>query len=297
MANSAIADTPVLMTMRASARWNGIGLDHWWAAPGEMPEQTYADHEINIPLAGTFTTIKQTAVGKSDRRDRGAPLICIVPSGQPIEAQWRNQVECVTLSLKPSWLARVSGKADLPERVELVEVLETEDHLIRQIGLALLAEAVAPAPQGRLYAESLANALAMHLIRRYSVRPQTLPSFRGGLSGHKLHRVKEFIEEHLGAELTLAHVATSAGLSQFHFARAFKRTTGLTPQQYVTERRVDLSKRLLEAGELPLVDVAARAGFKNQSHFTTVFRRVTGMTPKTWRDESPAARGSKAFLL
>jgi len=297
MANSAVAESPGPMMMRASARWNGIGLDHWWAAPGEMAERTYADHEINIPLAGTFSTIKQTAAGHSDCRDRGAPLICIVPAGQPISAEWRNQVECVTLSLKPSWLERVSGEADLPERLELVEVCEAEDQLIRHIGLALLAEAVAPAPQGRLYAESLGNALAMHLIRRYSAWPRTAQSFRGGLPGHKLRRVKEFIDEHLDGELTLTDVATSAGLSQFHFARAFKRTTGLTPQQYVTERRVALSKRLLRTGELPLVDVAARAGFKNQSHFTTVFRRLTGMTPKTWREASLPSRGNKSVLF
>lgn len=285
MSSSAIAEVGSPMIVHQIAGWNGVRLARWSALPGELAEQSYSDHEINIPLAGSFTSVKHTAVG--DRRhchNDAAGAICIVPANQPIAARWRDKVDCVTVALKPALVARAAFGEHSPAHVELIETYDAEDHLIREIGLALLAEAMSNEPLGRLYAESLANTLAMHLVRRYSVPRLRQQSSRGGLTGKRLRRAAEFINEHLGQDLTLADIAESAGLSQYHFARAFKQTTGLTPQQYLTERRVERAKHLLTASDLPLVEVAAIVGFKNQSHFTTLFRRFTHITPKAWRD-------------
>ena len=197
--------------------------------------------------------------------------------------RWRGEVEGITLSLTPSLLACAASGDDRRTQVEIVETYGAEDHLIRQIGLALLAEAETSEPVGRLYAESLAQTLALHLVRHYSVSRRPPETFRGGLSGYNLRRAKEFINEHLEEDLTLTGIADAVGLSQFHFARAFKLATNLTPQQFLTERRVELAKHLLRETNLPLVEVSARAGFKSQSHFTTLFRRFTGTTPKAWR--------------
>ena len=65
---------------------------------------------------------------------------------------------------------------------------------------------------------------------------------------------------------------------------AFKQTTGVTPIQFLTQRRIERAKRLLADSELPLADVALSAGFKNQSHFSTLFRKFTESTPKAWRN-------------
>lgn len=272
------------MIMHHTAGWNGVRLAHWSAPPGELTEHTYSDHEVNIPLSGKFTAIKHTAVGDRRHCHGGAGAVCIMPAGQPIAARWRDEVDCITIALKPALIARTATVEHSSAQVELIETYHTEDHLIRQIGLALLAESVSNEPLGRLYAESLVQTLAMHLVRRYSVVQLRQQKFRGGLTSRRLRRAAEFINEHLGQDLTLADIAESAGLSQYHFARAFKQTTGFTPQQYVTEQRVERAKHLLTASDLPLVEVAASVGFKNQSHFTTLFRRFTHITPKAWRE-------------
>lgn len=143
---------------------------------------------------------------------------------------------------------------------------------------------VAQEPVGRLYAESLTTTLAFHLFRHYNVGEQQAIASVGGLTGRRLRLATDYINAHLADDLTLVDIATVVDLSPFHFARAFKRTTGLTPQRYLMQRRIELAKDLLAQENLPIVEVSAQVGFKNQSHFTTFFRRCTSMTPKVWRN-------------
>ncbi|MFN0124738.1 MAG: helix-turn-helix domain-containing protein, partial [Blastocatellia bacterium] len=156
--------------------------------------------------------------------------------------------------------------------------------LIEQLSLALLTEALSEAPLGQLYADSLIHTLARHLIRHYTVAEPDARNFNGGLPGFRLRRVRDFIQAHIENDLSLDEIAEAAGLSPFHFARAFKRTTGLTPQQYLWQARIDLAKNLLTDSALPLVEISARSGFRNQSHFTTMFRRFTSLTPGAYRN-------------
>jgi AraC family transcriptional regulator len=104
------------------------------------------------------------------------------------------------------------------------------------------------------------------------------------LPPHRLHRVTDFIEANLDRDLELAEIAQAVELSPYHFARSFKQTTGVTPIQFLMQRRIERAKQLLAGSELPLADVALSVGFKNQSHFSTLFRKFTEITPKAWRN-------------
>ena len=263
---------------------SGLKINHWRVAAGEMPEHVPAKHEVNITLAGTMTTERQTATGRM-RRLHGAPgNICLTPAGQPISAQWKNEIECVSINFKPSLLVQTALGINLSSDFELIETYQEEDPFVQHAALNLLSASDSEAPAGKLYAESLAQTLLLHLLQNYSTARFKQKKSSGGLSGYKLRRVTEFIHENLEQDLTLAEIAEAAGLSQFHFARAFRRTTGLTPQQYITQKRIERAKNLLAEGDLPLVEVSLRAGFKNQSHFTTLFRKFTRVTPKAWRE-------------
>ena len=123
-----------------------------------------------------------------------------------------------------------------------------------------------------------------HLIKNYSTADFREKSYSGGLSGSKLRRVTDFINDNLEQDLTLTEIARIAGLSHFHFARAFRKTMGITPQQYITNRRIEKAKELLAKSDLPIVEVGFQSGFKNQSHFTTLFRKFTSFTPRIWRE-------------
>ena len=93
----------------------------------------------------------------------------------------------------------------------------------------------------------------------------------------------EFIADNYSRDLSLAELSAVAGMSSFHFAREFKRSTGTTPHQYLIKYRIDRAKALLAESKMPLVEVGFRSGFSHQSHFTRLFHKLTGTTPHTYR--------------
>ena len=149
---------------------------------------------------------------------------------------------------------------------------------------AVDAELTAGGAGGRLAAESLANVLAVHLIRHVLAPRRHARGRDGALPRGRLRAVVEYIEEHLDTGPTLEQMAAVARLSPYHFARQFKAATGLPPHQYVIVRRVERAKQLLQGGgDLSLAEVAARAGFSDQSVFSHHFKRIVGVTPGHFR--------------
>lgn len=147
--------------------------------------------------------------------------------------------------------------------------------------LALKAEIdagmVAPSP---LYAESLANTLAAHLLRRYTVWQPVPGEVVERHPASTLRQVTEYIHENLDQHLTLAELSLVAGMSPYHFARTFKQVTGVTPHQYVLNARVERAKGLLLQGKLTIAEIASQVGFFDQSHLTRYFKRLVGVTPQ-----------------
>jgi len=106
---------------------------------------------------------------------------------------------------------------------------------------------------------------------------------RGGLPPRALRNVREFIEAHLEDNISIQALAAAAGLSMYHFARAFKQSEGVSPHHYVVRRRVRRAQDLLAATDLPLSEVALAAGFADQSHCARQFREHVGVTPSSYR--------------
>lgn len=263
--------------------WPGLRVHRVRVLPGRMLEHSNAFHEVNVALNGTLTTEKVSGTGKRVVTRGGSGNLCITPAGQPISACWDNPLDNMGFSLDPRFVIKTATENHFSPSFEFVEIRRKQDPLIQNIGLTLLAETESDTPSGRLFTDSLIQTLTLHLLANYS-SARTIHAQNGGLSGYRLRRVKEFIDANLETDLSLSEIAAVADLSQYHFARAFRKTAGLTPQQYVMHQRIERAKQLLTDADLPIVEVSLRSGFKNQSHFTTLFRKFTSLTPKSWRD-------------
>jgi AraC family transcriptional regulator len=214
-----------------------------------------------------------------------AGSISLMPAGSPARVRWSGCKDSLHIFLEPGLVARVAAEAFGLDPARLtVPPLDGLNlpHLRAAMG-AVDAELTAGAAGGRLAAESLANVLAVHLIRHVLAprRPARRPD--GALPRGRLRAVVEYIEDHLDAGPSLEQMAAVARLSIYHFAHQFKRATGLPPYQYVIMRRVERAQLLLREGDLSLAEIAARAGFSDQSVFCRHFKRLVGVTPGRFR--------------
>lgn len=127
--------------------------------------------------------------------------------------------------------------------------------------------------------QSVAIEAVLCLLDPAAARPPEAAS----LTARRRRALTDYVEDNLAGDISLAGMAASVGLSPFHFLRAFKAATGMTPYAWVVERRVERVKLALLRGGLGLAEVATLCGFATQSHMTEVFRRTTGVTPGRWR--------------
>lgn len=267
------------------ACWEDFCVRHRRVLAGEIYKDTTKYNEVNMSIKGSLFTERHTSNGKNRNDVADENSMCLMPFGQTYSAHWQNEYELVSVDFSPKYLSKMTQEMNISSKVELKDtVLQQKDLLVQQLSLAFLTEAEKKETASRLYSESIAHTLMFHLIKNYSTANFQEKLLSGGLSGNKLRRVTDFINDNLEQDLTLTEIAQVAGLSHFHFARAFRKTMGITPQQYITNRRIEKAKELLAKSDLPIVEIGFQTGFKNQSHFTTLFRKITSLTPKLWRE-------------
>jgi AraC family transcriptional regulator len=204
------SSSSVLFKRRAA--WDGIRLEHFRFRAGELPEHAHKEHLVIMPLSERCNGEIRTASGFRVRsQSRGSA--CVIPSGQMMSARLEGEAEHLAIYLEPSLILRAASDSRAPSGVEVVERCALNDLVIQHVGMALLAEMDSEGLSGRLYAESLANVLAVHLLRHYTAAESRAQKFAGGLSGHRLRAVTDFIAENYESDLSLTQLAQEAGMS------------------------------------------------------------------------------------
>jgi AraC family transcriptional regulator len=189
----------------------------------------------------------------------------------------------------------LTAAADGPSgEVELRRADNLVDARLRALVEAVNAERIAGFPSGRLFLDSVEQALAVALVNGYAVRHRSVRTYRGGLGPVRLRMIKELVHAKMEDELTLCEMAQSVELTTAHFARMFRKSTGETPHQFVLRNRIERAKEMLRAAEPRVLDVAVACGFKTQQHFARVFRRMCGACPTKYRQEFLQYRATSA---
>src|SRR5262245_21177482 len=263
-------------------QWVGLEAAHFRATPAtEFNPPAITHHQLFLfARPPDKQDLRYEGVKRHVPPPAGA--ISLVPAGSPSRVRSSGCKDELHIFLQAGLVTRVGAEAfDLePARLTVPPLDALDLPLLRAAMLAVDAELTAGGVGGSLAAESLANVLAVHLLRQVLAPRQPARRRDGTLPRARLRAVVEYIEEHLDAAPSLEELAAVARLSVYHFARQFKRATGLPPHQYVILRRVERAKQLLQVGTgLSLADVAARAGFSDQSQFSHHLKRLVGLAP------------------
>jgi AraC family transcriptional regulator len=133
------------------------------------------------------------------------------------------------------------------------------------------------------YFEALGAVLAHELVRLNAGAPRLEAPAKGGLAAWQQRAVTTYIEDHLAEPISLATLARLVRLSPYHFCHAFKRSFGLPPHRYHSNRRIERAKLLLAQPAPSVTDIGLIVGYSETSAFTTAFHRTTGITPTVYR--------------
>jgi len=284
--------SPLLSLSSSEAGWEGLRAQAFHE-PMEMESWiTPALSDISLVLfAGGVMRLEQRHANgpwKTAYLHSGDLMLRPVTNASS-ELRWKvlsgEPMQTLILHVSQDLLERVAEEvADYdPRRLSLGERLGFEDPLLTQLGFALWRELAQRPPAGKLYAQTAAQMLTVHLLRHYTCVEDALTDPSHQLTPQQIRRVMDFVQAYLSQDLSLESLAQQAGLSPYHFARLFRQTMGESPHQFVMRQRIERAQRLLNKGNAPLVDVAVESGFANQSHFTRVFKRYLGLTPHAYR--------------
>lgn len=213
----------------------------------------------------------------------GRGRIMLYEADVPVWKRWHSAPSIFVVALAPEFLENVRQTAFEPSNGPSLRTFAgLEDQVAYRLARLAERELRAGGAGGRVYVESLGTALAVHVQRTYGGDRQ-VERRTGGLPPAELRRVTEYVAAHLGNNIGLTDLAAVVGLSPHHFGGAFKTATGLSPHQYIIDRRVERARELLRDRQRTLAEVASTTGFSSQSHLTTNFRRVMGITPARFR--------------
>lgn len=274
--------SPLLINPENS--WDGFYLAYDYHPPHETPE-------IFAPQIGVtiFTEVpkdiryEQTMGGRFEGKQVVPGDIIITPANIGTRAQWDKGCSVIILGFEPIIFNRTIYESLDPEKSELIPQFTICDPLIYQIGLTLKLNLENHGAGSRLYAETMANALAVHLLQHYSTRKPREGNYQDGLPRHKLQLIIDYIHAHFDENIGLAELAALVKMSPRYFLQLFKQSTDITPYQFVIRTRIERAKELLLLGEMTIAEIAQYVGFANQSHLNLHFKRLVGLTPKQFR--------------
>jgi AraC family transcriptional regulator len=275
-------------TTSHNSGWKNIQIACYQLPPGEVPEGVSLQHVIALTSNSQSHNAKFFAEGSTYPLpfcNRQTKHVVVFPAYLPVSTRWDCHLETTHCYLDPLFVSQIAHESVNPDKVEInLTKSITSDPLIWQISTALTAVLQNAHQNSSFYADSMATALSAHLVQFYATRHHTLMEYKDGLPPFRLKRAIEYINAHLGEDLSLTVIAAEVGMSQYYFCRLFKQSMGIAPHKYITQQRVEQAKLLLKNPELRIIDITAECGFANPSHFAKCFRQCTGISPRQFRE-------------
>ncbi len=286
----ALAQTQLLREQR----WPDLAVQLFEEPTHVTPSELAPPHQVRLILLLSGALRVNLSTGGRQHTYRSAPGTVKLTAHYhpPYQMQWAalaaEPVHSAHLYLPHDLLMRTAEAAGQnAARIELREGWDVPDPLLYELGRTLAQELQGPAGLDNLFAETATQLLAAQLLRRHCAFVHELPAHRGKLPAERLRQLRDYVQAHLREPIRLEELAALVFLSPYHFCRVFKRTTGLTPHQFVIQQRLERAVALLRCSGLNVSQVAESVGYASPTHFAQLLMRHTGRLPTEYLKERP----------
>jgi AraC family transcriptional regulator len=261
----------------AAANWSeDVDVECWVLPPTEAWEKEWRRHRLVVGIGRTPTFVKWVDDGCKGEGWHAAGMITVLPQTSTSRTAWASDLDIVSLEFSSDLMTRLlDGRDAGAPSDQLISRRNTPDAIATELACRIKAEMASPTE--RLYGELLCVAVAVQLLRAYGRARVDLA--RGRLSPAQARRSVDYIQANLGGAISVSALARETGLSEAHFARAFRATFDMPPHQLILRWRLERAARLIRLEGFGLADAAFAAGFCDQSHMTNAVRRHFGTSP------------------
>jgi AraC family transcriptional regulator len=274
--------------------WRSIHAAIIEEAPFQATESSILHPSLIYHLSRPTEVTRRIEGTRGEKALIGPRRLCLTPGDATTSWQHAGRPEILQVYLRrsiyESAVSEIYGCDS--SAAELVPRFAILDPLLEQLAIAITSAlhdgaAEVGLYEDGLYIDAIAHMMAAHLARNHSTRsrPVRLVSAKP-ISGWKMRRLVEFIEDNLDSDLSLHAMAAEVEISPLYLARAFKAAVGQSPHQYVLARRIERARELLRNTSMPVVDVAMAVGFSSQSHLSHWFLRQVGVSPAAYRRQA-----------
>lgn len=278
---SEIYARPALVTSEALA-WRGLRVEQYQLDAMELPPHFHQHHLLLLYQMETPVAARRGQGRQAQEAVFRAGDVGLYPGGEYGAVAWNGPTDTIHLCIDDQHLEQVARESMELTHFGLRDQFRFSDGLLSQLGRQLLSTVGTQHTLGLLYVESLTNALCYHLIEHHATYEKRIAQGLR-LSGAVLSRIDAFLEANADQAVTLEMLAGLANLSVYHFARLFRRTTGVSPYQHVLHWKVQRAKQLLRADSAPITTVSDALGFATPAQFSATFKRYVGVSPREFQ--------------
>lgn len=247
-------------------------------------------HDVVEPMADHVIMTYPSGVQRLERRSgksvaigtARSGVVTIIPAGSSARWDIPGPVNVVQLYLPDSTLERVAGEAETVPAA-LLERTGHPDPILSRLLVSASDAITGSAALDALFRHQLNDLVATRLLAAHTGAPAIIQPTLGGLAPGALRRAIERLRSDDETDVSLGALASDAGLSRFHFCRAFKESTGLSPHAWLRQHRLERAMQMLRGTDDSIISIAAALGYASQTAFAAAFRKLTGETPGDWR--------------
>ncbi len=260
----------------------GGAIAHWKHGALHDVVEPMADHVIMTYPTGTQRLERRSGRSVAIGTARSG-MVTIIPAGSSARWDIPGAVDVVQLYLPHRTLERVAAEAEMAGVGDRLERTGHPDLITSRLLTSAVDAMDGIAALDALFRQQMTDLLVTRVLAAHAGTPAPFQPTLGGLSPMALRRAVERLRSDVEADVSLAALASEAGLSRFHFCRAFKESTGLSPHAWLRQHRIEQAMNMLRDTDESIVSIAAALGYSSQTAFAAAFRKMTGETPRDWR--------------